>query len=219
MQTPRRFELLSLGRLEPEKNYGALIQAVGLLARAGRDVALTLAGEGTQRDALTALARCEGVSSRVRLVGQQNEEQCRALRRSSHIYVQPSLFEGQCLATVEAMGAGMMVVATRFGGAEDYGVDHKNMFKIAGYDACGIADSLGYAMDHYGTMAAMMGRAAQLTAQERFGPGQIKRLWRDAAGALLTPRAESRYMPPQMVERKDLGWKIRHPVLTLKSKF
>lgn len=180
--TPNGFNIFSIGRLHPQKNFSELIRAVGMLTREGRDVALTLAGEGELRQPLQRLAIELGLADRVRLPGFIGD--CTALRESAHIYVQPSLYEGQCLATVEAMAAGMVVVATDFGGARDYGVDRKNMLKIKGFAAADIAATLRETMDNYAVIAQPMARAAQATAQQKFGAISVLKKWQLAAGEL-----------------------------------
>jgi glycosyltransferase involved in cell wall biosynthesis len=182
LSAPTRFDIFSIGRLHPQKNFSELIRAVGMLTREGRDVALTVAGEGELRQPLQRLVTELGLVDRVRLPGFIDD--CTALREKAHIYVQPSLYEGQCLATVEAMAAGMVVVATDFGGVRDYGIDRKNMLKIQGFTAADIATTLRETMDNYATIAQPMARAAQATAQQKFGATSVMKKWQLAAAEL-----------------------------------
>jgi glycosyltransferase involved in cell wall biosynthesis len=103
----------SVARLSPEKNLGALIDAIGALHRDGRDVALLLVGDGPERAALEARAALAGLDDRVRFAG---------VRADTHrIYpmldclVLPSLTEGMPLAVLEAMACAKPVIASAVG--------------------------------------------------------------------------------------------------------
>ena len=103
----------AVGRLSPEKGYDILIRAMAELPRCR----LTILGEGPEREALTSLALSLGVSDRIDMPGWVNPPW------SSHhrfdLLVAPSRFEGFGLVAVEAMVAGIPVVAARLGGFEE----------------------------------------------------------------------------------------------------
>lgn len=71
----------------------------------------TIVGEGPERKRLEELARELGVSDRVRFAGFQRDP--RPFYAAADLFVLPSRAEGFSLALVEAMGAGLPVVATR----------------------------------------------------------------------------------------------------------
>jgi glycosyltransferase involved in cell wall biosynthesis len=97
---------LAVGRLSPEKGFADAIAACG---RAG--VPLVVAGDGPQRDELRALG------GDVRFVGRVPADELAALRRDAAVAVVPSRYaEILPLAALEAMAAGLPVVAARAGG-------------------------------------------------------------------------------------------------------
>ncbi|MCE0743710.1 glycosyltransferase [Acetobacter sicerae] len=103
----------SLGRLHPVKGYDILCQALTLL-RQRSDLPpfeVLIAGEGEERN------RLEGLITRgnlpVRLVGYV--EHPKNFLATLHAYVQPSFWEGLCLAAHEAMLAGLPVTASAVG--------------------------------------------------------------------------------------------------------
>jgi glycosyltransferase involved in cell wall biosynthesis len=97
---------LAVGRLSPEKGFADAIAACG---RAG--VPLVVAGDGPQRDELCALG------GDVRFVGRVSADELAALRRDAAVAVVPSRYaEILPLAALEAMAAGLPVVAARVGG-------------------------------------------------------------------------------------------------------
>jgi glycosyltransferase involved in cell wall biosynthesis len=105
--TPEPGRLLFVGRLEDQKNVGALIEAVRTLPEAS----LTIVGEGTLRPELEAAARAAG--ARIEFLGRVAHEQLPALLCRSQIFVLPSHYEGNPKALFEAMACGVPVVAAR----------------------------------------------------------------------------------------------------------
>ena len=70
-ERPSPFELISVGRLVEIKGYPLLLDAVAQLTRQGRDVRLTLAGDGPDRANLEAQAQRLGIADRVVFAGWQ----------------------------------------------------------------------------------------------------------------------------------------------------
>jgi glycosyltransferase involved in cell wall biosynthesis len=87
-------------------------------------VQLEIAGDGPQRESLAALARELGVSNRVTLLGWVPD--MRPLLARWSLFANPSLEEGFGLAVVEAMAAGLPVVATPVGGLSEVIIDGEN---------------------------------------------------------------------------------------------
>ena len=97
---------LAVGRLTPEKGFA---DAVLACARAG--VPLVVAGEGPQLDELRSMG------GDVRFTGRVSPDQLAALRRDAALAIVPSRYEEILpLAALEAMAAGLPVVAARAGG-------------------------------------------------------------------------------------------------------
>jgi len=107
----------AVSRLDPVKGVRFLIQA---LTRLG-GVHLAIAGDGPERAALEALAERLGVAGRVHWLGQRGDVQ--RLLLAFDLFVQPSLHEGLPNTVLEAMAAGLPVVATGVGGTPEAVVD------------------------------------------------------------------------------------------------
>lgn len=105
------------GRLQPQKNYDLLIRAVDRLRTEDPEtfarIELSIAGEGALRTELTHLISSLGLHDKVRLLGWVSDVP--AYLNSLHLYLQPSAYEGMCVAAHEAMAAGLPVVATPVG--------------------------------------------------------------------------------------------------------
>ena len=107
----------SLGRLHPVKGYDVLIAALARLRAQGFappvPFAITIAGDGAERDRLEAVAREAGVADQVRLAGFVGRP--REFLAGLHLYLQPSRSEGLCIAAHEAMQAGLASIVSAVG--------------------------------------------------------------------------------------------------------
>jgi glycosyltransferase involved in cell wall biosynthesis len=109
-----KITLLTVGRLEPEKNP---LLAVDLLASLPQRFRLAWAGEGRLETAVRARARELGVADRLDLLGYVAFGPALLQRyRQAHLFVHVSLTEGVPQVLVEALAAGLPVVATHVGG-------------------------------------------------------------------------------------------------------
>lgn len=104
------FVLVAVGRLEEPKGFDVLVEAMPLLRD---DVVLVVAGDGTEREALTAAAQRAGVTDRVRLLGQRSD--IGAVLATADAFVSSSRREGMPMAVLEAMARGLPIVATSVG--------------------------------------------------------------------------------------------------------
>jgi glycosyltransferase involved in cell wall biosynthesis len=104
----------TLGRLTPVKGQSHLLAAFAQVRRQVEGAWLLLVGDGEEAAALRALARRLGVGERAVFAGWRTDVP--ALLRAMDIFAFPSLNEGMGKALVEAMYAGLPVVATRVGG-------------------------------------------------------------------------------------------------------
>jgi len=102
-----QFRVGFIGRLDPVKRIPDLLTAMSRLGRAYR---LEIFGEGRERAQLTSLISQHGLRQRVRLHGAVSAPQ-EALRRIDMLAL-PSSAEGFGLVLIEAMAAGVPVVAT-----------------------------------------------------------------------------------------------------------
>jgi len=106
------FTLLSVGRLSAPKGYPILIEAVGLLRARGRNVRLTLVGEGPERVRLEKLIALRDVGDCVRLAGACNHDRLPDYYESSDAFVLSSFLEGVPVVLMEAMAMELPCVAT-----------------------------------------------------------------------------------------------------------
>jgi len=114
---PRGGHLLFVGTLEPRKNLAALLDAYSILLTTEREVPpLVIAGRAP-REAHQWLARIAEppLAGRVRVVGYVPDSERENLYAGARVLILPSLDEGFGLPALEAMSAGVPVVASNRG--------------------------------------------------------------------------------------------------------
>lgn len=114
-----------VGRFIPRKRQADLVAAVARMRHEGTCCRLVLAGEGPSLDDVRGVAASLGVEDMVEFSGPLDREGIRALLKHSHVYAQPSLYEGMPATVLEAMASGLPVVGARANGIEDLVVDGK----------------------------------------------------------------------------------------------
>ena len=114
--TGRPVRVLYVGYLREGKGLGDLIEAVGQLRRAGRDVELELVGEGELRAPLQAHASRLGLEPQVHFRGYVTlGPPLNEFYNTSDIFALPSLSEGSPRVILEALGHSLPVIATPVG--------------------------------------------------------------------------------------------------------
>lgn len=90
-------------------------------------VKFAVLGIGPDESALRELARTLNISDRVRFVGQVDHSRLVRYLKACDIFIRPSRSEGMGISFIEAMAAGLPVIATQEGGIADFLFDaHKN---------------------------------------------------------------------------------------------
>jgi glycosyltransferase involved in cell wall biosynthesis len=109
--------LLSVGRLDPEKNPRLLLDVIEILRRRDPRWRLAIVGDGPMAEQLADTMRERGLEEAVELVGVvANGPELWQWFRSSHAFLHVSLTEGLPQVLFEAEAAGLPIVATDVGG-------------------------------------------------------------------------------------------------------
>lgn len=104
------------GRLGREKCVDVLIRAFAALDVGRMDAMLVIAGHGSARDSLAALASSLGVGERVRFVGTLEHDALAQLFAAADIFAIASTSETQSMVLLQAMACGLPVIGARRGG-------------------------------------------------------------------------------------------------------
>lgn len=100
--------LLAVGRLQEQKNYPLLIDAVAGVP----DLHLVVVGGGPLKEELLSRAAERGIADRLHLLGLVSREDIADLHRACDGFALASLYEGQSNALLEAMASGMLIFAS-----------------------------------------------------------------------------------------------------------
>ncbi|MBV1824685.1 glycosyltransferase family 4 protein [Komagataeibacter oboediens] len=174
----------SLGRLHGSKGYDVLCRALVHL----RDVPglspyrVVIGGEGAEHDRLQAFCHRHGLSN-VRFAGYVEDVQ--SFLRQCHMYVQPSRYEGFCIAAHEAMNMGLPVVGSAVGEMNQSIMDGVTGWKVAPDRPRQLADRLEAALRNPAQLAGM-GHVAREWVMRTFSARAF-----DAAGAAILRRMDT----------------------------
>jgi len=114
---PNDFFLLAVGRLVYEKGHEFLVRAMPAVVQAHPNILAGICGAGPLFDDLQAQISALALDEKVRLLGQW--EDVRELLAAADAFVLPSRWEGLPMALLEAMMAGLPVVAARVQGVDE----------------------------------------------------------------------------------------------------
>jgi len=156
----------SVGWLTEVKGHGILIEAVAKLLTEHPSAHLVIVGSGHLHGDYTKLAARMGISNAVHLLGaRQDVPDCLA---GMDLFVLPSLNEGMGRALIEAMAAGLPVVASRVGGVPAIVDDRRTGLLVPAGNAEVLASALGELL-RKPEWAKELGEAAGRSIGERFG--------------------------------------------------
>jgi L-malate glycosyltransferase len=153
----------AVGRLEAVKGHDILVRAVALLSDRYPDLRCLIVGEGSRHDALADLVAELGLDDRVHLAGFRDD--VGELLAASAVFAQPSHTEGMPFSLLEAMAAGVPVVASAVGGMRSLrdGVDG---LLIAPGDTSALATAIETLLDNEELSRRLSATSAQRLAEE-----------------------------------------------------
>jgi len=123
--------LLSVSRLERNKGYHVLAEALGKLRdRLPERWRWLLVGEGKERAALEQQARALGLAEHVTFVGRLDDAELHNLYEEVDLVVHPTLYEGSSLVTLEALIHKKPIIASAVGGIPDKIFDGRNGYLV-----------------------------------------------------------------------------------------
>ena len=133
--------LISVGRLAAEKNWDTLLHAFAKAQAEHTNARLVLIGDGNARQSLEALAAELGVADRVTFTGSLPFEEVPRYLKAADVFAFASVTETQGLVTIEAMAAGLPIVAVDGPGTRDI-VEHGKQGFLVENDPNALAEGL-----------------------------------------------------------------------------
>jgi glycosyltransferase involved in cell wall biosynthesis len=178
----------SLGRLDRMKGYDLLLDALARVPGARVEVL----GEGTERASLEAQARRLGVAARVRFPGWEPDPRRRLPEWD--VFCLPSRSEGFPLSVVEAMLAGLPVVASDVGSVGEAVQPDATGLLVAKDDIDGLVRALT-AVVGSASERGRLGAAGRARAAEHFTVDHMARAYRALYDEMLDVPRRSRRRP------------------------
>ncbi len=114
--------LLTVGRMdarEQAKGFDEILEVMPRLAAEFPDIAYVAVGDGSDRERLEAKARALGLSDRSIFPGYVSESEKLEYYRIADVFVMPSRLEGFGYVFLEALAAGVPVIASKVDGSRE----------------------------------------------------------------------------------------------------
>lgn len=156
----------SVGWLTDIKGHAYLIEAIAKLKRDFPVLHLVIVGSGDRHEVLVQQAGSAGLSNAVHLLG--HREDVEVCLSGMDLFVLPSLNEGMGRALIEAMAAGLPVIASRVGGIPAVVRHELTGLLVPPGDAGALAAALRRLLDQP-EWAAQLGAAASRSVDSRYG--------------------------------------------------
>lgn len=175
-----------VGRLSPEKGLSDLLHAwASVKASTTRRTRLQLIGDGPQEKELRALASALGVSDTVEFSGHCDDVP--AELAMANLFVLSSYAEGNSNAILEAMSAGLPIVATRVGGAAIQVGRDGERFLVPPGDRQALADALLELVEDE-ALRFRLGAAMRARVESVFAIDRVAAIYERAYGLILSGR-------------------------------
>ena len=181
--------ILFLGKLQQSKGIFDLLQALAAVRAAVPDVRLVCAGDG-ERIAVARHAERLGIADAVKFTGWVGPSGKRALLENAALFALPSYDEALPMSLLEAMSAGLPVIASPVGGIQEVVVDGVTGFLVAPGDTRTLERLLERLLTDK-ALAERVGAAGRQSARLRYAPDRavprIEALYADAGVPRLVP--------------------------------
>jgi len=172
----------AVGRLHRQKGFTDLITALAQVREHLPAVRLLLVGDGELRGDLEAHAQALGLSEVVTFAGLRTD--IPEILAELDLFALPSLWEGLPNVVLEAMAAGLPVVATAVGGTPEVVVDGVSGLLVPPHDPAALAEALVFLLRDPG-MRRKIGQAGRKRVGQCFSVGQMVRKTEDLYETLL----------------------------------
>ncbi len=157
--------LVNAAALTDHKDQATLLQAAALLKREGMAFRLIIAGSGELEEELKALSLKLGLEKEVLFAGYISN--LSSLYPAADIFVMSSHMEGLCTSILDAMSAGVPVVATRTGGIPEIVIHGENGLLAPPKNPRALADQL-FKLIENGAQRNEFRSAGRKTVMDRF---------------------------------------------------
>jgi len=162
---PDDIAYICVGRMTPQKEHALLLRAFAQDLSRDPRAKLLLAGDGELRRSLEAQSESAGVKEKVRFLGVRND--IPELLGAADVFVLSSKYEGHPLCVMEAMAAGLPVIATAVGGLPELVEEGRSGILVPPADAAALGNAMTELLESPDLLRGM-GNAASERAKARF---------------------------------------------------
>lgn len=168
--------IISVGRLEPEKGFLDLVSVFKLMELKDGDVYLNLVGDGSQKDKIFKNIVDNNISRKVRMPGYLDFEELNKLYEKSSLYLMTSYTESFGLVLIEAMSHGIPVIAFSCAeGAKELINNGVNGYLINNRNEHEMADKAVKLLNNPDKLKEL-GENARTTAL-KYSKDEVKKMW------------------------------------------
>ena len=136
-----------VGTLRPIKGLEYLVQALNIMGKKGPRVKLMLVGDGEEKEHLEGLVGELELEEDVMFIGRVPNEEIPEYMAASDVFVLPSLSEGFPNVVLQAMAAGLPIIASKVGGLPEIIEEGGNGFLVEPKNAAQIADRISQLLE------------------------------------------------------------------------
>lgn len=159
--------LLCLGRIEQQKGFDMALAAFARLVSRFPGIRLTIAGDGTEKPNLEAMAHQLGIAGCVEFPGWVQPDRVPALINTCTFVVMPSRLEPFGIVALQAAQMARPIVATRVGGLPEVVVNGETGLLVENHNIDELIEATTFLLNHP-DVATQMGQAARKRALENF---------------------------------------------------
>jgi L-malate glycosyltransferase len=186
----RRRVITTVGSLKPGKGHDVLLKAAARIVRRVPDAQFQIVGDGERRSELERQAASLRISAQVKFLGPRGDVP--ELLRQSDLFVYPSFLDGASSPLLEAMAAGLPIVASRAGGVPEAIEHERSGILVPPGDDRALAAGIVRLIERPG-VATRLAAAARHGAQGRYAVDRMvtdyQQLFFDELAARVAPEA------------------------------
>lgn len=136
--------IIFVGRLHPIKGISYLLDSIKIVIKELDNIQLLIVGDGEYREYLEEYGKDIGIENNVKFIG--SVPHCDVIKYmiASDIFILPSLSEGFPITILEAMSAGLPIIATNVGGIKEILKSERNGFLVEPKNSQQIAEKIIY---------------------------------------------------------------------------
>ncbi|HWX42775.1 MAG TPA: glycosyltransferase [Blastocatellia bacterium] len=174
--SPDEQVVLAVGRLSREKGHSVLMSAfnIWLKSRPADSTRLVIVGDGPERGRLLAASESVGIADRVIFAGQVSD--VRPYYKMADVMALPSYTEGSPNVLLEAMAAGVPIVATAVGGVPEIVTNGESALLTPAGDAPSLAAGISALLHDRELARELTGNARSIVCRDHSPESRVNSL-------------------------------------------